>query len=508
MIHPSNPYSGTIATPWVRVVVALTLLATLVSCAVGPDFHAPAAPTEQNYTPTPVPATTVGTEGDAGRVQHFEPMKTLPADWWALFESPGLDQVIREGLAGSPSVRAASDNLRAAQATLDAESAALFFPGVNANLGATRQRISGASFGQPGTPPFTYNLYNASVAVSYSPDVFGGSRRTAEGYRALVDYQRYELEAAYLTLTSNLVTTAVAEASYRGQLDATNDIVTSQRATLKVVERQFESGAASKADVLLQKTQLASTESEIPPLQKALAQTRHRLAVLTGDSPNRPDLPEFTLDSFKLPTDLPVSLPSELVHNRPDIQASEALLHQASANVGVATANLYPQITLTGGVGSQSTLIDDLFKSGSGVWSLGGNITQPLFHAGELRARKRAAEAQYDASLESYRSTVLDAFGQVADVLRAIEWDAYSLKAAVETEGLAKQTLDLTQRQFDIGAISYLSLLNAQRQYFDARRRRVQAEAVRYADTAALYVALGGGWWNRDAAPTPAAAAP
>ncbi len=471
----------------------------LSACAVGPDFHSPPATPAQNYTATPVPVRTVESAGSAGAAQVLDPTLGLQSDWWTLFHSEPLAALVKEGLSRNQSVRAASATLRAAQATYDAKTASLFFPQVDATAGGSRQRVSGAQLGEPNFPATTYNLFNASVGVSYRPDVFGGARRTAEGYRASVDYQRYELEAASLSLTSNLVTTAITEASYRGQRAAVSDIVASQRATLKVVERQFESGAASKADVLAQRTQLAATEAELPPLEKALAQTRHRLAVLSGDAPNRPDLPEFDLATFTLPVELPVSLPSELVRHRPDIQAAEAQLHQASANVGVATANLYPQISLTASVGTESATLSDMFKSPSNVWALGGTITQPILHAGELRSLRRAAEAQYDAARETYEGTVLAAFEQVADTLRAIEWDAQALKAAADTESLAKESLSLTESQYAAGGVSYLTLLNAQRQYFDARRNRVQAEALRYADTAALYVALGGGWWNRPA---------
>ena len=484
-----------------RSLVGPVLTATLglSACAVGPDFHTPEAPAAQSYTPTPLPEHTAQANASAGASQQLMPASSVQADWWTLFHSTALDELVRDGLQRSPTVHSAVDALRAAQATLDAETASLLFPRVDATAGASRQRVPAAEFGTPNGPAAIYNLYNASVGVSYKPDVFGGARRTAEAYRAQVDYERFELEAAYLTLSSNLVTTAISEASYRAQLAAVRDIVASQRSTLKVVERQFESGAASKADVLAQRTQLAATEAQLPPLEKALAQTRHRLAVLVGDAPNRADLPEFELAAFTLPTELPVSLPSELVHNRPDIQASEAQLHVASADVGIATANLYPQITLTASVGSDSTTIGDLFKPASRAWALGGSITQPLFHAGELRAQRRAAQARYDGARDTYQATVLAAFQQVADTLRAIEWDAKALQAVADSEALAKESLGLSEHQYAAGGVSYLTLLNAQRQYFDARRNRVQAEALRYADTAALYAALGGGGWNRPA---------
>ncbi len=485
---------------------ALLGMLALAGCAVGPDWKPQAAPKGQAYTPTPVPERTVEAPGLAGAAQTFSPMLTLPADWWALFHSTPLDALVRQGLERNPSVRAARATLASYQASLDAQTASLFFPAVDAHLSATRQRVSGAETGFANAAPTTYNLFNASVGVSYRPDVFGGNRRSVEASRAIVDYGRYELEAASLSLTSNLVTTAIAEASYRGQLDAVRDIVKSQKETLAVVERQFAAGASSKADVLAQRTQVAASEGQLPPLEKALAQTRHHLAVLAGDAPSRADLPEFTLADFQLPTEVPLSLPSELVHNRPDIAASEAALHEAGALVGVATANLYPQITLTGTAGYAGSTLSDLFTSPNGIWSLGGALTQPIFHAGELRARRRQAEAQYEVARDNYEGTVLEAFRQVADTLRAIEWDAKALAAAAAADQLALESLELTRRQYAAGGISYLTLLNAQRQYAETLKNHVQAQALRYADTAALYVALGGGWWNRSAAPSPVAA--
>lgn len=478
-------------------VLLLAVLGALPGCAVGPDFHQPAASSDQNYTATPVPSKTVSADTSGGDTQVLDPAGAVRADWWTLFRCDPLTALVAHGLENSPSVHAAAHTLRAAQATYDAQTASLFFPQADLQLGASRQRVSGAQLGEAGLPPFTYNLFNASVGVSYRADVFGGSRRTVEGYAAQVDYERYELEAAYLALSSNVVTTALAEASYRGQLDSLREVLAAQRSTLAIVERQFAAGASSKADLLAQRTQVAATEAEVPPLEKALAQTRHRLAVLVGDAPNRPDLPEFDLAAFTLPVELPVSLPSELVRDRPDIQAAEAQLHAASAQVGVATANLYPQINLTASTGFAAATTGDLLKSSSAVWSLAGGVAQPLFHAGALRAQKRAAEARYDAALDAYQATVLAAFEQVADTLRAIEWDAKALASAATADASAHESLELATRQYAAGGISFVSLLAAQRAYYGTHRGLVQAQALRYADTAALYAALGGGWWNR-----------
>jgi NodT family efflux transporter outer membrane factor (OMF) lipoprotein len=291
----------------------------------------------------------------------------------------------------------------------------------------------------------------------------------------------------------------VKQASLRAQINATQDILTAQEKQLEVVERQFQVGGVSGSDVLLQRTQVAQTRALLPPLERDLAQAGHQLAVLAGKLPSEAVLPAFTLEALKLPQELPVSLPSSLARQRPDIRAAEALLHQASAQIGVATANLYPQTTLTGSYGSLATRTGDLFSSGAGIWSLGASILQPLFHGGELTARRRAAVAAYDQAAAQYRETVLQAFQNVADTLRALEADARTLKAQAEAESLARDTLDLIRKQFELGAVSYLSLLDAQRQYQQVRINLIQAQAARYADTAALFQALGGGWWNRPA---------
>ncbi|MEJ2034490.1 MAG: efflux transporter outer membrane subunit, partial [Deltaproteobacteria bacterium] len=304
----------------------------------------------------------------------------------------------------------------------------------------------------------------------------------------------------YLTLTANLATTAIQEASLRAQIDETLEMLAAERQQLALVERQFELGAVPRASVLTQQTELARTRSLLPPLEKRLAFTRHALAALAGRLPSEGGLPSFNLEALRLPEELPVSLPSALVRQRPDIRASESLLHEACAAVGVATANLYPQITLSGSYGVESSDVGDLFTGQNVIWNLGAGLLQPIFNGGELSARRRAAIAAYDQAAAQYRQTVLQAFQNVADVLRALETDARSVRAQADAETAAKTTLDLTRKQFDLGAISYLSLLVAQRDYLQARISLVAAQAQRYADTAALFQALGGGWWQRTTA--------
>ncbi len=480
-----------------RITVAATVGAvTLVGCAVGPDFHRPDSPNTTSYTSMPLPEKTAAAPGTGGEAQSFVSGQDIPAQWWTLFHSESLDQLIRRALENSPTLAAAQATLRQAHENWRAQVGALF-PKVDANALATREKISGASIGQAGTH-FIFTLFNASVNVSYALDLFGGTRRELEALQSQVDYQRFQLEGAYLSLTSNIVSTAVQESSLRAQIRATQEILAAQEKQLALVELQFMLGAVARSDVLAQRTQLAQTQATLPSLKKQLAQTRNQLAVLAGSFPSvGAALPEFTLDEFQLPQALPVSLPSSLVRNRPDIRASEALLHAASAQIGVATANLYPQISLTGRYGSESAELHDLFSSGTNIWGLAASLLQPIFRGGELTAKRRAAIAAYDQAAAQYQETVLQAFQNVADVLHELDEDANTLKAQANAEMAARDALDLTEKQFRFGAVSYLSLLNAERQHQQARINLIQAQAARFADTVALFQALGGGWWNR-----------
>ena len=478
-----------------RASAALAAVLALASCAVGPDFKPPAAPAVDAYTPAPMPQQTVSAPGAAGAAQSFAVGQDIPAQWWRIFHSEALDGLIRASLVQSPNLAAAQAALRVAQETLKAQTGALLYPNVGAELGVTRETANLFSPVAPSSSLLT--LYNASVNVSYKLDVFGASRRELEGLSAGVDYQRFQVEAAYLALTSNLVTTAIKEASLRAQLQATREVLAAQERQLAIIEKQFAAGAVARSTVLVQRTQVAQTRATVPPLEKFLAQTRHQLSVYAGKLPSESGMPEFQLDSLQLPTDLPVSLPSSLVRQRPDIQASEALLHAASAQIGVATANLYPQITLSGGIGSAALQAGNLFGSGSGIWSVAAGLLQPIFNGGSLTAKRRAAIAAYDQAAAQYRETVLTAFQNVADSLRALDLDASTLKAQADAESLARESLELATRQYRLGALSYLVLLDAQRAYHLARVGLVQAQSVRYADTAALFQALGGGWWNR-----------
>lgn len=469
----------------------------LAGCQVTKDFEAPPAPAQKEYTPVPMPAETVSAPGMGGSSQRFIPERDIPAQWWSLYQSEPLDRLVRMGVEQSPTLVAAQAAVRQAEETLRAQTGLRRFPQVNGQLEAARAREPSAETGFP--IPVVGNLLIAQVNVSYAFDVVGGFKRELEGLQAQVDYERFQVEATYLTLTSNIVSAAIREAALRAQIDATHEVLDAQDKQLTVVQKQFEVGAVPRSTVLTQSTQVAQTRTTLPPLEKALAQNRHALAVLTGRAPGEAGAPEFTLASLQLPLELPVSLPSALVRQRPDIRASETLLHVASTQVGVATANLYPQINLTGSFGTESHTVAGLFKDNSIAWQLAGGLVQPIFNGGQLQARRRAAVAAYEQATANYQQTVLLAFQNVADALRALESDAVALKTFADAEALARDALDLTNQQYRLGAVSYLSLLDAQRQYQSTRIALVSAQATRYSDTAALFGALGGGWWNRGA---------
>jgi NodT family efflux transporter outer membrane factor (OMF) lipoprotein len=478
-------------------IAGVIAVSSLAGCAVGPNFHSPAAPTTTQYTRGQQPQVTTDSPVPGGGAQTLVADRDIPADWYSLFQSEPLDDLVRRSLHDSPTVEAAKAALRSAEATYIAERGALLLPQANGQVGVTRQRSSSAAFGIPSLPSSTFTLYNAAVNVSYRLDIFGASRRQVEEFRAQADFQRWELEAANLTLTGNVVTTAFDVASLRDQLTAVNDVVAAETEQYRVVQRQFEVGGASKSDVLSQQAQLAQSQTVVPGLEKALAQAQHRLAVLAGRTPDDASVPDFVLDGFTLPAQLPVSVPAKLVRQRPDVQAAEAQLHQATAALGLATANLLPQLNLTGSIGTESLTTGGLFGPGTGTWSAGASLLQPLFHGGELRYKRRAAVADLERADAQYRQTVLAALQEVADTLRALEADARSLRAQVEAERAAADSLEIAKKQFQVGGISYVTVLNAQRLFLQARQGRVQAQAARYSDSAALFQALGGGWWNR-----------
>lgn len=481
----------------VRPLVWLVALA-LAGCAVGPDYRRPDAPAADRYTAQPLPASTASAQTADGDAQRFLAGHDAPALWWTGFGNAELTRRVNMALAHSPTIASAQAALRQAQENANAARGGLF-PSADLGLGATREKQSAAATTVPGgVGPFT--LYNASVSVGYTLDLFGGVRRGIEAQLALADFQQAQLDSTYLTLAGNVVTASLQEASLREQVRATEQIVDMQRKTLGIAEQQQKIGAKSLTDTLAVRSQLATTEATLPPLRERLATTRNQLATYLGTTPAQLEMDALTLDAITLPPDIPLSLPSQLVDQRPDIRAASAQLHAASAQVGIATAAMLPQISLSGSVGSQALRAGDVFSAGTGAWSLGLNLTQPLFHGGQLLHQKRAAQAGLDKAVADWQQTVLTAFQNVADSLEALQYDAQALAAQTVAERSAARQLELVQQQYQFGATGYLNLLDAQRSYQQALIALIQARAARLSDTAALYAALGGSWRDRNGA--------
>ena len=481
-----------------RLIVAV-FIAGLSACAVGPNFKRPAAPSAKDYGSAPVAGETTAAEGTGGNVQRFVAGMDIPSQWWTLFQSATLDHLVEQALKANPDVGAAQAALRQAH-ELYAVARTSFFPVVQGNFSGTRVKNAVGTIANPTSLPQSnpyYNLYTAQLNISYTPDVFGATRRQVEIAQAQVESNRFQLEAVYLTLSSNVVVTAVQEASLRGQIAATERLLQLQHQLTEIVQRQRTLGTASDLDVLAQQSAEAQTAQILPPLQKQLGQSRDALTALLGRLPSDEPQEAFRLDGLTLPTDLPVSLPSKLVEQRPDVRQAEENLHAASAAVGVALADMLPQFTINGDLGSSALKLGQLFTPNTGFWDVGSSLTQTLFDAGALLHKKRAADAALDQAAAQYRSAVILACQNVADTLRALQADADALKASAEADRAAKAAFDLARRQRLLGTISLVAVLNAEQAYQQAELALVQAQANRYSDTAALFQSLGGGWWNR-----------
>jgi NodT family efflux transporter outer membrane factor (OMF) lipoprotein len=473
----------------------MTGVLLLSACAVGPDFHAPPPPATEGYAPGDLKKSTTATGVVGGESQRFQAGQELPGEWWTLFGSTALDQLIEQAMAKYPDISAQQAALREARENVRAQ-AGVFLPKLAGSGFAERNKTSGGSIA-PGFPGFITNIFTANVNVSYTFDLFGGERRTLEQLQAQAEQQNFQLEASYLTLTSNVAAAAVQLAATRDLIEATQQIISLEEKQLTVIQRRVQLGAQTNADVLQQKSSLASVRATLPPLQQQLAVTEHQLAVLTGRFPHEVTAPALKLADLKLPQDLPVSLPSVLVAQRPDIRAQSAVVHQTSAAIGVATANMLPQLTLNGSFGGEALRFASLLEPGSNAWSISGQVIQPLFEGGALRAKRRAAIDAYDQAAAQYQLTVLGAFQNVADTLTALDNDAQSLNAQYDALAAAQAGLDLIQRQYEIGAANYVTLLTAQQSYQQSRLAYVRALASRYTDTVTLFQALGGGWWHR-----------
>ena len=470
----------------------------LASCAVGPNFKAPAAPPVASVVPpAQLAAVTTATDLPGGAAQHFVEDLDIPGQWWTLFQSAELNALIERALANSPTLQAAQAALRQANESAAAQRGS-YYPSLTGTAQSERQKASGAAFGIPGFPSsYFYNLDTASVNVAYTLDAFGGIRRQVEALNAQAEYQRFSLEASYLTLTANIVTAAINEASLRAQIAATEQISGSQQTQLNIINRRVTAGGVARADALQQDATLQNTLAGLPVLRSQLAQQRNQLAALVGALPADYSGNEFNLDSLTMPESLPVSLPSKFVEQRPDVREYSALLHEATAQVGVATANMLPQITITGGYGQDAASFGHLFDPASNVWSLIGGLSQPIFKGGQLKHQRRAAVAAAQEAAANYQATVITAFQNVSDTLYALQSDADALAAERAAERSAAHSVTILQAQYKSGGASYLQVLTAQQTYQNVAIALIKARAQRYADTAALFQALGGGWWNR-----------
>ena len=487
------------------------ILIALASCAVGPNYKRPATAPAQSFTPTPLPPSTSSTSGMAGEAQTVTTAQEISAQWWTLFQSPALNALIERAFAANPSIEAATAALKQAQENVYAQQG-YFFPTLQTTYNGQRTKLPGntATSSAPGpqgngqniappapAEPVTYNFHTAQLTVGFVPDVFGGNRRQVESLGAQADAARFQLEAAYLTLASNVVAAALQEASTRAQIAAVKAIIDSNARTLEILRGQFQLGYVARLDVAAQESALAQSQQQLPPLEKQLEQTRDLLRMLVGNAPDHDIAETFELSTLYLPQELPLSLPSRLIEQRPDVRAAEEQVHSASAQVGVAVANRLPQFAISANLGGSATKISQMFAGSGTFWNVVGNVSQSIFDGGTLRHRQRSAEQALRQAAAQYRSTVLTGFQNVADTLHALYSDADALKAAVAAEQSAGVTLDLTQKQLQSGYVNYLALLSAEQAYQQAAITVIQARATRLGDTAALFQSLGGGWWNR-----------
>jgi NodT family efflux transporter outer membrane factor (OMF) lipoprotein len=468
--------------------IGFAALATIAGCTVGPRYRAPAPPTVTTYTPQPLPAETASSEGTGGDAQRFNEQAAIPADWWAAFQSPELNSMVERALKNSPTLEQATARLKQAQEEAIARTGATKYPTVTGDASVTEEQLNLAALGVPFPNPSPFTLLNGSVAVSYALDVWGANRRAIEGLKAQRDYEAWQLEGARLMLAGNVVAAAIRQAEVRNQIEITKKMLDVERRQLKIAEERKEAGGVSDLDVRSQRTLVAQTEAAIPPLELQLDTINDQLAALMGRSPAEAHTEQISLRGLHLPEELPLTVPSELVRQRPDIRAAEALLHEASANVGVARANEFPQIVLTGSGGGSGTRFD----SGGDVWNVGAALAAPIFNGGALQAEKRKAQDAYDEAASAYRGTVLESFRQVADALYATERDAETLKARSAAAGEAEDAYGIATKRYQAGGISEASLLDAERRQLQTALDRESAAANRLTDSATLFEALGG----------------
>jgi NodT family efflux transporter outer membrane factor (OMF) lipoprotein len=480
---------------WAQLSSAALLSAAATGCTVGPDFKSPTAPTTTGYTSPGEELLSAVDAGPRASKQSAVLGEKVITDWWTLFGSPDLDQLVKQAIAGSRTLESANARLVQAREAVTSASGALY-PQLGANASVGQQRLSATAFGlapQAFPLPPSFTLYQVGPTASYALDLFGGTRRNIEQKSALAEFQLHQLEAAYLTLTGNTAAQVIQVAAVRAQQKAVGDILDIDRQNLDLVRKQRQAGSVPDRDVVVAESQLAADETLQPGLDQQLSVSKHALAVLLGRSPGDWSPPDFDLAALTLPVQLPVGMPSELLHQRPDIQAAEAQLHAASAQIGIATARLYPAITLSAGLSFTALDLGQMFNPTGLVWSVASGLTQPIFDGGTRRADRRAALAAFKASAADYQQTVLQAFGQVADILQALTHDAHFLAAQQRALDLASEAVRLQRIGYERGSTGILELLDAERQRQQALLGYVRAEVQRYQDTVALLVAMGGG---------------
>ncbi len=463
-------------------------MTVLCGCTVGPNFEPPAPPPVQSYVQGSDKAELAGAKVVTSDIPHR---------WWALFRSRSLNRLIEDGFAHNPDIQSAEAAVRVAQANSRVARGALL-PQVEGSFSPTRQMISNnANTSDVPSGARTYSVITAQLSVTYVADVFGGTRRQIEATDAVTEAQEFQREAAYLTLAANIALAAVQEMSLRGQIAATTNIIGAQTRLLDVLRKQNQAGQIAEPDVAAQDTALAQAKMLLPALQKQLDMQRHTLAVLTGRFPSNGVGTQFQLGSIRLPHTIPVSLPADLILQRPDVRVAQANMRKANAEIGVALANRLPQISLTGNLGNSAVALSQLFSPQTGLWMLAGNVLQPIFSAGTLLNKQIAAEENFAQVEAQYRTVVLTAFQNVADSLRALQADARALTAAREAERAAERSFELTQHQIERGQSSVQLLLTTQQAYLQTSIARVQAETQLLTDSILLFQSLGGGWWNR-----------
>jgi NodT family efflux transporter outer membrane factor (OMF) lipoprotein len=494
----------------------LAVVLLTAGCAVGPDFHRPRPPGHAGYLPQPLPERTAAAPD--GGAEKLLAGAEVPYRWWESFGSPPLNALVERALRANPGVAAAQASLKQALELKYAQAGA-FYPSVGLDYNIERQQLAGnvASSTAPGpqgngqviapsapAQPVTFTFQTAQVQVGFVPDVFGLNRRKVESLDAQAEMQRFELEATDLTLAANVVGAAINEASLRAQIEATHAIVEHNEKLLAIIKDKFDHGYATRIDLAAQEAQLAQARATLPPLEKQLAINRDLLSALTGTLPSEEPAEHIDLASLTLPPELPVSLPAKLIDQRPDVRAAEQALRSANAEVGVAIAQMLPQFNISGGAGGSATKLSELFRAGGPFWSAIGDVSQPLFQGGTLLHQKRAAEAALEQAAAGYQNTVIQAYQNVADALHAVLSDADALAAAAAAVQAAKLTRDLTDERLHQGYSDYLAELAASMAYQQSVLALAQAQAARFADAAALYQALGGGWWNRTETRAPA----